>query len=394
MIVPTAGTSPFTRKILRRSARLEQVVLGLDAAAQARVAAEILRARAGSRAAGSSSTAACRTSSRDAPARRLAGNAGRERGRRRAARDDVALLVEEHVARRGSARLRARRPWSRGRPTRDAAARSRRRRARSCSARRLRARQLTATAASNALPPCFRISMPGLRRELCCAGDRGLAGGFGGASAAASGGAQQRDDEQQSRRANAAMRSSLTTDSTFGSFRLCGAPRRVAGRSRRRDARTALTLPPKLAISRTSVEEMKVNCSGGVRNTFSTWFDRCRLMFASWNSNSKSDTARRPRTTTLQSVLAREVDGEPGVARDLDVRNVAQHFARELDALVEREHRRLAGVRGDRDDARARTCRGAAHQVVVAVGDRVERAGIQSACHGGTSLAGSLARSR
>ena len=25
---------------------------------------------------------------------------------------------------------------------------------------------------------------------------------------------------------------------------------------------------------------------------------RCRLMFASWNSNSKSDTARRPRTTT------------------------------------------------------------------------------------------------
>ena len=36
-----------------------------------------------------------------------------------------------------------------------------------------------------------------------------------------------------------------------------------------------------------------------------------------------------------QAVLAREVDGQPGVAGDFDVGNIAQHFARELDALVD-----------------------------------------------------------
>ena len=36
-----------------------------------------------------------------------------------------------------------------------------------------------------------------------------------------------------------------------------------------------------------------------------------------------------------QAVLAREVDREPRVAGHLDVGDVAQHFARELDALVD-----------------------------------------------------------
>jgi hypothetical protein len=45
-----------------------------------------------------------------------------------------------------------------------------------------------------------------------------------------------------------------------------------------------------------SVEETKLNRSVGVRNTVSTSSERWRFMVASWNSNSKSDTARRPRT--------------------------------------------------------------------------------------------------
>ena len=46
--------------------------------------------------------------------------------------------------------------------------------------------------------------------------------------------------------------------------------------------------------------------------------------------------------------------------------------ARELDALLEREHRRLVRVRGDRDDDAFEHARRAAHQVLVAVGDGVE----------------------
>ena len=68
------------------------------------------------------------------------------------------------------------------------------------------------------------------------------------------------------------------------------------------------------------VEEMNVNCSWGVRNTVSMSRSRWRLMLASWNSNSKSDTARRPRTMTAHLVLARELDGEARVAEYLDVR--------------------------------------------------------------------------
>src|SRR5204862_7091440 len=58
------------------------------------------------------------------------------------------------------------------------------------------------------------------------------------------------------------------------------------------------TSPPSVAISRTSVAEMNMCCSEGVRKMVSKSGSRLRFMPASWNSYSKSDTARRPRSTT------------------------------------------------------------------------------------------------
>src|SRR5690606_38795670 len=58
------------------------------------------------------------------------------------------------------------------------------------------------------------------------------------------------------------------------------------------------TSPPNRAISRTSEDEMKLCCSAGVRNKVSTSGIRWRFMLAIWNSYSKSDTARRPRSST------------------------------------------------------------------------------------------------
>ena len=71
-------------------------------------------------------------------------------------------------------------------------------------------------------------------------------------------------------------------------------------------------------------------------------------MLASWNSNSKSETARRPRTTTAPLMLAREVDGKPVVAFHRHVRQVTQHAPGEVDAGLQREHRGLVRVGGDR----------------------------------------------
>src|SRR3970040_2129412 len=58
------------------------------------------------------------------------------------------------------------------------------------------------------------------------------------------------------------------------------------------------TSPPSVAISRTSVAEMNMCCSEGVRNIVSKSGYRLRFIPASWNSYSKSDTARSPRSTT------------------------------------------------------------------------------------------------
>src|SRR5688572_19973426 len=57
--------------------------------------------------------------------------------------------------------------------------------------------------------------------------------------------------------------------------------------------------PPSTAISRTIVAERKRYLSDGVRKSVSTPGASRRFMPASWNSYSKSDTARRPRRMTV-----------------------------------------------------------------------------------------------
>src|SRR5205085_5773182 len=56
--------------------------------------------------------------------------------------------------------------------------------------------------------------------------------------------------------------------------------------------------PPSTAISRTIVAERNRYLSEGVRKSVSTPGARRRFIPASWNSYSKSDTARRPRRIT------------------------------------------------------------------------------------------------
>ena len=81
----------------------------------------------------------------------------------------------------------------------------------------------------------------------------------------------------------------------------------------------------------------------------------------------------------LEAVGAREIDGEPGVARDRNLGQVAQHLFRERDTLVEREQRRLLRVRGDRDDDPVEQSHATPDEVLVAASDRVEGAGIHGA---------------
>ena len=61
----------------------------------------------------------------------------------------------------------------------------------------------------------------------------------------------------------------------------------------------ALTSPPISAISRTNREDRKWYFSEAVRNMVSICGSSALFMLASWNSNSKSETARIPRNTTL-----------------------------------------------------------------------------------------------
>src|SRR5205809_1776548 len=58
------------------------------------------------------------------------------------------------------------------------------------------------------------------------------------------------------------------------------------------------TSPPKRATSRTRLELRYVRSNAGTRNTVSILGARLRFMSAIWNSYSKSDTARNPRTIT------------------------------------------------------------------------------------------------
>ena len=110
-----------------------------------------------------------------------------------------------------------------------------------------------------------------------------------------------------------------------------------------------------------------------------------RLLWASWSSASKSETARSPRTRKRGAGLAAELDGEPVERRHLDrvgqARLGVDRGADDGDPLVGRQERGLARVREDRDDHPVERARRAAQHVEVAVRERVERPGVDRDPH-------------
>ena len=174
---------------------------------------------------------------------------------------DVALVVEEHVARR-----RIRRDFARVdehvacRRSRDAAGRTRRRPVPSCWARRPRApRSRRPPHRTHCRPARGSPSRPRSRADAPLA-IAALPRAPSAAADAAARTASTRTDQQRYEAGSHARTCGLG---------ISGLPR--PGASCRASATSgctnSLTSPPKLAISRTSVEEMKLNCSVGVRNT-------------------------------------------------------------------------------------------------------------------------------
>jgi hypothetical protein len=74
--------------------------------------------------------------------------------------------------------------------------------------------------------------------------------------------------------------------------------------------------------------------------------------------------------------LPREVDEQPAEGADLDPRLATDRRTYELDALLDREERRLAGVDGDRDNKPIDELQAAVHEILVPPGDGVEAPGV------------------
>ncbi len=83
----------------------------------------------------------------------------------------------------------------------------------------------------------------------------------------------------------------------------------------------------------------------------------------------------------MRIVLAHEVDQQAAEADDLQVLHVAQHLARHVDALLQREERALRRAFGDAEHQRAEQAARAPHQILVAAGERVESAGVDRLDH-------------
>src|SRR5690606_38063593 len=94
------GHAPVLQEDLRSRTLLEQLALGLDAAAQARVERKAFARETNRRLQARLQRQAPVALGNVREARGLAGNAGGERGLRGTFAYDVTLLVEEHVARR------------------------------------------------------------------------------------------------------------------------------------------------------------------------------------------------------------------------------------------------------------------------------------------------------
>jgi hypothetical protein len=73
-----------------------------------------------------------------------------------------------------------------------------------------------------------------------------------------------------------------------------------------------------------------------------------------------------------EPVLARKIHGETDIALHLDIVHIGEHTPGHVDSLFQREHRRLVGIGGDGHHQPIEDAGRPAHQVGVAVGDRIE----------------------
>ena len=125
---------------------------------------------------------------------------------------------------------------------------------------------------------------------------------------------------------------------------------------------------------------MNVCCSDGVRNTVSTPSIEMAVHRRELELVLEVRDGAQAADDRLEAVRAGELDGEPRVARDRDLGQVAQHFAaRARRARRARTAAPSCGFDGDRDDDAVEQAHATAHQILVPAGDRVERAGIHGA---------------
>jgi hypothetical protein len=114
-----------------------------------------------------------------------------------------------------------------------------------------------------------------------------------------------------------------------------------------------------------------------------------RFIPASWNSNSKSETARRPRMMTLMCELAGEAHQEAGEGDHLDVGSwILRPPPHQVDPLLGVKVGALAVSCRHRHHHPVEQPRGPQDEVAVAVGDGVEGSGIDHAAHWGNPMVG------
>ena len=80
-------------------------------------------------------------------------------------------------------------------------------------------------------------------------------------------------------------------------------------------------------------------------------------------------------------MLAHEIGEQAGESDDLEVLHVGEHLARHVDALLQGEKGALRGAFRDGEDQRVEEGARAAHQLLVAAGERIERSGVDRLDH-------------
>ena len=129
-------------------------------------------------------------------------------------------------------------------------------------------------------------------------------------------------------------------------------------------------------------ELKKVYVSFGIMKIVSMFSSSFRFIRASWNSNSKSDTARRPRTMARAFLAATYSTKRPPKASASTLGKPATApFTSAKRVPLQREQRVFALILGDRHDDSVKKFGGALHHVQMAVGQRVETAGIDRGSH-------------